>query len=131
MSIRNFINLLLPRAERNDSESYAECLYAYYTDNRLIQKLMVDPLLNYGVGYTMGDKYVLSYVPRLLPDDTAVIAQEHITDGIQAVLKADYMLALNSGNGMGDPLYGAPGSSSPAVAPAGTRRASRRSAPCR
>ena len=98
MSIRNFINLLLPRAERNDSESYTECLYAYYTDDRLIRKLMVDPLLNYGVGYTMEDKYVLSYVPRLLPDDTAVIAQEHITDGIQAVLKADYMLALNSGH---------------------------------
>ena len=39
-----------------------------------------------------------SFVPRLLPDNTAVIAQEHITDDIQAVLKADYMLALNIGH---------------------------------
>ena len=98
MSIRNFINVLLSKAERNDPESYAESLYLYYNNDRLIEKLMIDPLLNYGVGYTLQDQYVLSYVPRLLPDGSAVIAQEHITDGIQAVLKADYMLALNSGH---------------------------------
>lgn len=98
ISIRNFIRLVLSRAKRNDAESYAESLYMYYNDGRLIQKLMVGPLQNYGVGYTLQDRYVLSYVPRLLPDDTAVIAQEHITDSIQAILKADYMLALNSGH---------------------------------
>ena len=98
ISIRNFIRIVLPKAARNDAESYAESLYMYYNDDRLIQKLMVGPLQNYGVGYTLQDRYVLSYVPRLLPDDTAVIAQEHITDSVQAILKADYMLALNSGH---------------------------------
>ena len=98
VSIRNCINVLLSKAEHNNLDSYAETLYMVYNDSRLKEKLLVHENQNYGVGYTMEDKYVLSYVPRMLLDDTAVIAQEHITDGIQAVLKADYMLALNSGH---------------------------------
>ena len=98
VSIRNCINVLLSKTEHNNLESYAETLYMVYSDSRLREKLLVRESQNFGVGYTMQDKYVLSYVPRLLPDDTAVIAQEHITDGIQAVLKADYMLALNNGH---------------------------------
>ncbi len=97
-SIRNFISILLTDLRSNNSENYAERVHAFYNDARLREKLMVRANENFGVGYTTQDQYVLSYVPRLLPDGTAVIAQEHVTDDIQAVLKADYMLALNSGH---------------------------------
>ena len=43
------------------------------------------------------DAYELSYVPRPLPDGSVAICQEHVTDSLQALMKADYMLALNSG----------------------------------
>ena len=38
------------------------------------------------------------YVPRELPDGSMAICQEHVTDSLQALMKADYMLALNSGH---------------------------------
>ena len=44
--------------------------------------------------------YELSYVPRPLPDGTVAICQEHVTDSLQALMKADYMLALNSGHNL-------------------------------
>lgn len=44
------------------------------------------------------DAYELSYVPRPLPDGSVAICQEHVTDSLQALMKADYMLALNSGH---------------------------------
>lgn len=37
-------------------------------------------------------------VPRELPDGSMAICQEHVTDSLQALMKADYMLALNSGH---------------------------------
>ena len=48
--------------------------------------------------YTTHDAYELSYVPRPLPDGSVAICQEHVTDSLQALMKADYMLALNSGH---------------------------------
>ena len=42
--------------------------------------------------------FELSYVPRPLPDGSVAICQEHVTDSLQALMKADYMLALNSGH---------------------------------
>lgn len=41
---------------------------------------------------------MLSYVPRELPDGSVAICQEHVTDSLQALMKVDYMLALNSGH---------------------------------
>ena len=53
---------------------------------------------NNGDCYTTHDAYELSYVPRPLPDGSVAICQEHVTDSLQALMKADYMLALNSGH---------------------------------
>ncbi len=96
-TIRNFIKFSLSKLKHNSPESYAEALYGYYTDDRTTKKLIVNPIYNNGDCYTTHDSYMLSYVPRLLPDGSAAICQEHITDSLQALLKADYMLALNSG----------------------------------
>lgn len=40
---------------------------------------------------------MLSYVPRELPDGSGAICQEHVTDSLQGLMKADYTLALNHG----------------------------------
>ena len=37
-------------------------------------------------------------MPRPLPDGSVAICQEHVTDSLQALMKADFMLALNSGH---------------------------------
>ncbi len=96
-TIRNFIKFSLSKLKNNGPEYYAEALYGYYNDERTTKKLIVNPIYNNGDCYTTHDSYMLSYVPRLLPDGRAAICQEHITDSLQALLKADYMLALNSG----------------------------------
>lgn len=47
--------------------------------------------------YQKYDHCVVSYVPRELPDGKFAICQEHTTDSLQMLLKADYMTALNTG----------------------------------
>ena len=95
-TIRNFINFILSRLETNSPESYAQALYNFYNDPRLVDKLIVNPF-NSTASYNKHDEYMLSYVPRELPDGRVAICQEHVTDSLQALMKADYMLALTSG----------------------------------
>lgn len=95
-TIRNFINFILSRLETNSPESYAQALYNFYNDPRLVDKLIVNPF-NSTASYNKHDEYMLSYVPRELPDGRVAICQEHVTDSLQALMKADYMLALSSG----------------------------------
>lgn len=98
-TIRNFIHFMLAKLETNSPEHYAAALYDFYNDERLVEKLIVNPI-TYGAPniYTKYDSYVLSYVPREVPGGGFAICQEHVTDSLQALLKADYMLALNSGH---------------------------------
>lgn len=95
-TIHNFINFILSRLETNSPETYAQALYSFYNDPRLVEKLIVNPLTSTG-SYNRHDEYMLSYVPRELPDGKIAICQEHVTDSLQALMKADYMLALTSG----------------------------------
>lgn len=97
-TIRNFISFSLSKLKHNSPEDYAAALYGFYNDERLAEKLIVNPIRNNGDCYTTHDAYELSYVPRPLPDGTVAICQEHVTDSLQALMKADYMLALNSGH---------------------------------
>lgn len=97
-TIRNFISLSLSKLKHNSPEDYAAALYGFYNDERIAEKLIVNPIRNNGDCYTTHDAYELSYVPRPLPDDSVAICQEHVTDSLQALMKADYMLALNSGH---------------------------------
>ena len=96
-TIRNFIRHILSKLETNSPEEYAKALYCFYHDERLADKLIVNPIRNGSDCYTVHDSYMLSYVPRELPDGSFVISQEHITDSLQALMKADYILALNCG----------------------------------
>lgn len=96
-TIRNFINFRLSKLEHNSLEDYAAAIYAFYNDERTAEKLIVNPIRNNGNCFRLYDDYNLSYVPRELPDGKVVISQKHMTDSVQALLKADYMLALNSG----------------------------------
>lgn len=96
-TIQNFIVHLLSHLLKNDPENYAAALHDFYTEPRFVQKYIVTPL-NHGADcYTIHDKYAVSYVPRELPGAGFAICEEHVTDSIQAVLKADYMRALNAG----------------------------------
>ena len=97
-TIRNFIKFAISKLKTNGPESYAEALYGFYNDGRIAEKLIVNPIADHGDCYTRHDEYMLSYVPRELPDGSAAICQEHVTDSLQALMKADYMLALNSGH---------------------------------
>ena len=96
-TIRNFINFRLSKLEHNSPEDYAAALYAFYNDERTAEKLIVNPIRNNGDCFRLYDDYNLSYVPRELPNGKVVISQKHMTDSVQALLKADYILALNSG----------------------------------
>ena len=96
-TIRNFINFILAKLENNNPEEYARALYFFYNDPRLAEKLIVNPFQGGAACYTVHDSSMLSYVPRALPDGRFVISQEHVTDSLQALMKADYMLALNCG----------------------------------
>ena len=97
-TIRNFIQFSLSKLDHNSPEEYAKALYGFYNDDRIAEKLIVNPIRNNGDCYTTHDAYELSYVPRPLPDGSVAICQEHVTDSLQALMKADYMLALNSGH---------------------------------
>jgi len=97
-TIRNFIQFSLSKLDHNSPEEYAKALYGFYNDERIAEKLIVNPIRNNGDCYTTHDAYELSYSPRQLPDGSVAICQEHVTDSLQALMKADYMLALNSGH---------------------------------
>ena len=97
-TIRNFIQFSLSKLDHNSPEEYAKALYGFYNDERIAEKLIVDPIRNNGDCYTTHDAYELSYLPRQLPDGSVAICQEHVTDSLQALMKADFMLALNSGH---------------------------------
>lgn len=96
-TIRNFIKFSLSKLKVNSPETYAAALHGFYYDRRIAEKLIINPITSHGDCYTRHDEYMLSYVPRELPDGSAAICQEHVTDSLQALMKADYMLALNSG----------------------------------
>jgi len=96
-TIHNFIHFLLAKLERNSPENYAAALYQFYNDERLAEKLIVNPVGPEQSFYRKYDPCAVSYVPRELPDGTFAICQEHTTDSLQALLKADYMTALNAG----------------------------------
>lgn len=96
-TIRNFIKFILSKLEHNSSENYAAALYQFYHDERLAEKLIANPT---GLEHTFYQKYdhcVVSYVPQELPDGRFAVCQEHTTDSLQMLLKADYMTALNVG----------------------------------
>lgn len=96
-TICNFIKFSLSKLKTNSPETYAAALYDFYNDRRLAEKLIVNPIRYGGDCYRTHDRHMLSYVPRELPDGSAAICQEHVADSLQALMKADYMLALNSG----------------------------------
>ncbi len=97
-TIRNFIRFSLSKLKHNSPEDYATALYGFYNNERIAEKLIINPIRNNGDCYRTHDDYALSYVPRQLPDGFVAICQEHVTDSLQALMKADYMLALNSGH---------------------------------
>lgn len=97
-TIHHFIHFMLSRLETNSLENYAAALYDFYNDPRLAEKLIANPFRCGSDVYTAYDSYELSYLPRETPDGRFAISQKLVTDSVQAVLKADYMLALNSGH---------------------------------
>ena len=97
-TIRNFIRFSLSKLKHNSPEDYAAALYGFYNDERIAEKLIINPIRNSGDCYRTHDDYKLSYVPRQLLDGSIAICQEHVTDSLQALMKADYMLALKSGH---------------------------------
>lgn len=97
-TIHNFIHFLLSKLEHNSPENYAASLYQLYNDERLVEKLIVNPRSLEQPFYQKYDHCVVSYVPRELPDKRFAICQEHTTDSLQMLLKADYMTALNAGH---------------------------------
>ena len=97
-TIHNFINFFLSKLKRNSPENYAAALYQFYHDERLVEKLIANPTSLEHSFYQKYDHCVVSYVPRELPDGTFAIAQEHTTDSMQMLLKADFMTALNAGH---------------------------------
>lgn len=96
-TIRNFINFILSKLEHNSSENYAAALYQFYNDESLVEKLIANPISPEHSFYQKYDHCVVSYVPQKLPDGKFAICQEHTTDSLQMLLKADYMTALNVG----------------------------------
>ena len=97
-TIRNFIKFSLSKLKANTPENYAAALHGFYNDRRIAEKLIVNPIRYHGDCYKTHDQHLLSYVPRELPDGSIAICEEHVTDSLQALMKADYMLALNSGH---------------------------------
>ena len=85
---------LIPLFEEARSESLA----CFGSGEMYLEKLIVNPITYHGDCYRRHDEYMLSYVPRELPDGSMAICQEHVTDSLQALMKADYILALNSGH---------------------------------
>ena len=97
-TIRHFIKFFLSKLKENTPENYAEMLYGFYYDRRTADKLIVNPIYYNGDCYRVMDNCSVSYVPRELPNGRFVIAQAHMTDSLQALMKADFMLALNCGH---------------------------------
>ncbi len=86
-TIRNFIKFILSKLENNSSENYAAALYEFYHDQRLVEKLIVNPM---GLEHSFYQKYdhcVVCYVPRELPDGKLAICQEHTIDSLQILLR--------------------------------------------
>ena len=73
-------------------------MYQLYNDERLVEKLIANPIGPDRPFYQKYDPCVVSYLPREFPDGTFAIAQEHTTDSLQMLLKADFMTALNAGH---------------------------------
>ncbi len=96
-TIHNFIRFCISGLEHNSPENYAAALYQLYNDERLAEKLIVNPRELGQSFYQKYDRCVVSYVPRELPGGGYAICQEHTTDSLQMLLKADYMTALNAG----------------------------------
>ena len=67
-TIQNFIRFGLSKLEHNSPEEYAKALYGFYNDDRIAEKLIVNPIRNNGDCYTTHDAYELSYVPRPAKD---------------------------------------------------------------
>ncbi|WP_458863301.1 DUF6076 domain-containing protein [Acidaminobacterium chupaoyuni] len=97
ITIQHFIQHLVSHLLKNDPGNYAAALHDFYTEPRFVQKYIVTPLTHGTDCYTTNDTYALSYVPREMADGRFAICEEHRTDSVQAVLKADYMHALNTG----------------------------------
>ena len=97
-TIRNFISFSLSKLKHNSPEDYAAALYGFYNDERIAEKLIVNPRSLEQPFYQKYDHCVMSYVPRELPDKRFAICQEHTTDSLQMLLKADYMTALDAGH---------------------------------
>ena len=96
-TIHNFISFILSDLKTNNPESYAEALYDFYNDPRMVQKLIVNPTSYHAVGYWTHDSFRMAYLPRKTPDGRMAICQEHVTSSLQGLMKSDFMLALNSG----------------------------------
>ena len=96
-TIHNFIRFMLSDLETNSPESYAAALYEFYNNPRLAEKLIPGPSPDLDI-YSRYDECAVSYVPREKPGGGFVISQEHVTDSLQGLLKADFMQALNHGH---------------------------------
>ena len=72
-TIHNFIHFLLAKLEHNSPENYAASLYQLYNDERLVEKLIVNPRSLEQPFYQKYDHCVVSYVPRELPDERFAI----------------------------------------------------------
>lgn len=81
-TIHNFIHFLRSDLERNAPEEYAAALYQFYHNERLVEKLIVNPGSSKDTFYQRYDPCMIQYVPRELPDGTFAIAQEHTTDSL-------------------------------------------------
>ena len=47
-TIRNFIKFAISKLKTNGPESYAEALYGFYNDDRIAEKLIINPITSRG-----------------------------------------------------------------------------------
>lgn len=81
-----------------DPETNAATLHFLYNNERLFEKVIWPTMLRRAHPYTFNDNdYTVAYIPREKPDGSFAICQRMETNSLQAVLKADYFLALNAG----------------------------------
>ena len=95
-TIRHFIKFFLSKLKENTPENYAAVLHGFYYDRRTANKLIVNPIYYNGDCYRVMDNCSVSYVPRELPNGRFVIAQARMTYSLQALMKADFMLAMTA-----------------------------------
>lgn len=50
-TIRNFIKFTISKLKTNGPESYAEALYGFYNDDRIAEKLIINPITSHGDCY--------------------------------------------------------------------------------